>query len=207
MNLIITGNPGVGKHTIADEMMKTGDYDLFDINKIAFESKNIEKDESSVEVDVENLKNHLKNKLSKKSLIVGHLAPYVVNKSDIDLVIVLRKNPYKLAETYELRRYSKEKIKENLGSEILGIITHDSLLEFGSEKTFQVDVTSKTPNQVLEKIQTIIKEQNHNDEIDWLSEIESNLLNLRKDTMEEHFSHIQTLSLLIICSICILFLI
>ena len=48
MNLIITGNPGVGKHTIADEMMKTGDYDLFDINKIAFESKNIEKDESSV---------------------------------------------------------------------------------------------------------------------------------------------------------------
>ena len=88
MNLIITGNPGVGKHTIADEMMKTGDYDLFDINKIAFESKNIEKDESSVEVDVENLKNHLKNKLSKKSLIVGHLAPYVVNKSDIDLVIV-----------------------------------------------------------------------------------------------------------------------
>ena len=148
--------------------------DLFDINKIAFESKNIEKDESSVEVDVENLKNHLKNKLSKKSLIVGHLAPYVVNKSDIDLVIVLRKNPYKLAETYELRRYSKEKIKENLGSEILGIITHDSLLEFGSEKTFQVDVTSKTPNQVLEKIQTIIKEQNHNDEIDWLSEIHQN---------------------------------
>ena len=174
MNLIITGIPCVGKQTIADEMMKTGDYDLFDINKIAFESKNIEKDESSVEVDVENLKNHLKNKLSKKSLIVGHLAPYVVNKSDIDLVIVLRKNPYKLAETYELRRYSKEKIKENLGSEILGIITHDSLLEFGSEKTFQVDVTSKTPNQVLEKIQTIIKEQNHNDEIDWLSEIHQN---------------------------------
>ena len=174
MNLIITGNPGVGKHTIADAMMKTGDYDLFDINKIAFESKNIEKDESSVEVDVENLKNHLKNKLSKKSLIVGHLAPYVVNKSDIDLVIVLRKNPYKLAETYEQRRYSKEKIKEDLGSEILGIITHDSLLEFGSEKTFQVDVTSKTPNQVLEKIQTIIKEQNHNDEIDWLSEIHQN---------------------------------
>ena len=89
-------------------------------------------------------------------------------------MIVLRKNPYKLAETYEQRRYSKEKIKENLGSEILGIITHDSLLEFGSEKTFQVDVTSKTPNQVLEKIQTIIKEQNHNDEIDWLSEIHQN---------------------------------
>ena len=168
MNLIITGNPGVGKHTIADEMMKTGDYDLFDINKIAFESKNIEKDESSVEVDVENLKNHLKNKLSKKSLIVGHLAPYVVNKSDIDLVIVLRKNPYKLAETYEQRRYSKEKIKENLGSEILGIITNDTISNFGREKTFQIDVSNSTPNAVVSKIDDIINRNYDGDDIDWL---------------------------------------
>ena len=174
MSLVITGNPGVGKHTIADEILKTDDYDMLDINKIAIKSNHVEKDEIGIEVDVVNLKKHIKKMITKRSLIVGHLAPYVVNKSDIDLVIVLRKNPYKLAETYELRRYSKEKIKENLGSEILGIITHDSLLEFGSEKTFQVDVTSKTPNQVLEKIQTIIKEQNHNDEIDWLSEIHQN---------------------------------
>ena len=42
MSLIITGNPGVGKHTIADEFLKTEDYDLIDINKIAIESNHIE---------------------------------------------------------------------------------------------------------------------------------------------------------------------
>jgi len=174
MNLIITGNPGVGKHTIANEIMKIGDYDLLDINEAAFESKNTENNELNIEVDVENLKKYLKNKISKKSLIVGHLAPYVASKSDIDLVIVLRKNPYKLAEIYEQRGYSNEKIKENIESEILGIITHDSLSEFGREKTFQIDVTAKTTKQTLEKIQIIIKEQNHNDEVDWLSEIYQN---------------------------------
>ena len=45
MSLIITGNPGVGKHTIAAEIIKNEDYDMIDINKIAIESNYIEKDE------------------------------------------------------------------------------------------------------------------------------------------------------------------
>ena len=42
MNLIITGNPGVGKHTVAAQIMKNEDYDMIDINKIAIESNYIE---------------------------------------------------------------------------------------------------------------------------------------------------------------------
>ena len=57
MSLIITGNPGVGKHTIAAEIIKNEDFDMIDINKIAIESNYIEKDEMGVEVDVQNLKN------------------------------------------------------------------------------------------------------------------------------------------------------
>ena len=45
MNLIITGNPGVGKHTVAAQIMKNEDYDMIDINKIAIESNYIENDE------------------------------------------------------------------------------------------------------------------------------------------------------------------
>ena len=111
MSLVITGNPGVGKHTIANEIMKYEDYDLLDINKIAIESNNIEKDEISFEVDVENLKKYMKNLLTSKSLIVGHLAPYVIEKSDFNVAIILRKNPYKLAEIYQIRKYSNEKAK------------------------------------------------------------------------------------------------
>ena len=171
MSLIITGNPGVGKHTIADEFLKTEDYDLVDINKIAIESNHIEEGKYGTEVDVKNLKIHLKDLVKKGVLIVGHLAPYVVEKSNIGIVIILRKNPYKLEEVYKERGYSKEKIKENLGSEILGIIAHDAISEFGIENTFQIDTTTKTLQEVVEKIQKIIQERDSDENIDWLSEV------------------------------------
>ena len=174
MSLIITGNPGVGKHTIADEFLKNEDYDLVDINKVAIETNHIVEGEYGTEVDVKNLKLYLKNLIKKRVLVVGHLAPYVIDKSDIDIAIILRKNPYKLVEVYEKRQYDKEKVKENLGSEILGIIAHDTMTEFGAEKTFQVDTTEKTPTRIVEQIQNVIRERNNSDDVDWLSEIKQN---------------------------------
>ena len=156
---------------------------MIDINKIAIESNYIEKDEVGIQVDVQNLKKDLKKKLSTKSLIVGHLAPYVIEKSNVDVVIILRKNPYKLEEVYEARGYSKEKIKENLGSEILGVTAHDAISEFGTENTFQIDTTTKTPKQVVEKIQKIIQEHDNDDNVDWLSEINE------KDDLQKFFDY------------------
>ena len=85
MSLVITGNPGVGKHTIADEILKTENYDMLDINKIAIKSNHVEKDEIGIEVDVVNLKKHIKKMITKRSLIVGHLAPYVIDQSDVEV--------------------------------------------------------------------------------------------------------------------------
>ena len=40
VNLVITGNPGVGKHTIADLFIKQdSSYQIFDINKFAIEKE------------------------------------------------------------------------------------------------------------------------------------------------------------------------
>ena len=56
MSLIITGNPGVGKHTIAKSLAKVLDYEIFDINKIARESNLYEKTDETHDVDVSKLK-------------------------------------------------------------------------------------------------------------------------------------------------------
>ena len=173
VNLVITGNPGVGKHTIADFFVKqNSSYQIFDINKFAIEKGFGEHTHDGIEIDTKILKNEIQKLELKKVLIIGHLAPYVLDKSNVEIAIILRKNPYELIKIYEKRKYQKLKIKENAGSEILGIIANDSITSFGKEKSFEVNATDKTPENILKKIQDIINNQDGGDTVDWLKLIE-----------------------------------
>ena len=173
MNLVITGNPGVGKHTTTDLFVKQeSSYQIIDINKFAIEGGFGDKIEDGIEVNTAELKDEIKKKISDKSLIVGHLAPYVLDESDVDLAIVLRKNPYDLMDIYKKRNYQDSKIKQNAGSEVLGVIANDTIASFGKEKTFEIDTTQKTPKRVVEQINGIIKNQERGDIIDWLTIVE-----------------------------------
>ena len=71
----------------------------------------------------------------------------------------MRKNPYDLIEIYKKRKYQESKIKENAGSEILGVVANDSITSFGKEKCFEIDATNKTPEMILEKIYNIMNNQ------------------------------------------------
>jgi adenylate kinase len=170
VNLIITGNPGVGKHTIVNLLHKQDkSFEILDISKFVIEKNLGEQVEDGIEIDTVKLANEIKKLVLEKSLIVGHLAPYVFDKSMIDLVIVLRKNPYDLVDIYKERKYQDSKIKENLGSEILGVIANDALKSFGKEETFEVNTTEKTPEMVLNQVNEIIKNKKGGDIVDWLS--------------------------------------
>ena len=173
VNLVITGNPGVGKHTIADLFVKQdSSYQIFDINKFAIEKEFVEQVDDGIEVDTGKLKDEIQKINLDKSVIVGHLAPYVLDKSNIDFAIILRKNPYELIEIYKKRKYKNAKIKENTGSEILGVIANDTITSFGKEKSFEIDATNKTPEIILEEIHKIINNQKEGDIVDWLRLVE-----------------------------------
>lgn len=179
MAIIITGNPGVGKHTIGKSVSKILKHQILDINKIALDSKiSIKKDESN-DVDVKKLKNILKNKIKKDSILVGHLAPYVTTKKQISRAIILRKNPYKLTPIYKKRKYSTKKIAENVGSEILGIIAYDTIKKFGKDKCHQIDTTSKSVSKITKTVINSIEGKFESDTIDWLTLI-SNKNDLKK---------------------------
>ena len=179
MAIIITGNPGVGKHTIAKSLSKALNHRVVDINKIALDSKIYEKKDESNDVDVRKLKTILKNKIKKDSIVVGHLAPYVITKKQISKAIILRKNPYKLLPIYKKRKYSTKKIAENVGSEILGIIAYDAIKKFGKNKCHQIDTTSKTVSKITKTAKNIIEDKFDSDAVDWLTLI-SNKNDLKK---------------------------
>jgi len=169
LSKVITGSPGVGKHTISNRLAKRLNLKLIDINKVAIESGIFEQKNESVDVDVDKLKKMLAKKITKNSLLVGHLAPYVISQKQVDTAVVLRKSPYKLASIYKKRKYSYEKSIQNLGSEILGITLYDAISKFGSDKTFQIDTTNKSVSTVVKKIKNLFaKGVLEEDEVDWL---------------------------------------
>ena len=168
--LVLTGNPGVGKHTVSKILAETLGYQIIDVNKEAVKI-GMSEDNDSIYVDVEKTKKLLEEKISDKSLLVGHLAPFVVSKELVSTVIVLRKSPYDLIKIYEKRNYSDKKKNDNLGSEILGIIAYDSIQNLGENKTFQINTTSITAEETAKKIESIVNKTSKGDVIDWLTDI------------------------------------
>lgn len=171
MSFVITGNPGVGKHTISLEVSKILKLPLIDINEFAKDFQLLEKIEESNDVDVEKLAKLLQKEIKQNSIIVGHLAPYVLNSQQISKVIVLRKNPYELIPIYQSRNYSKDKIKDNIGSEALGIIFFDSISKFGAKKTCQINTTNLNVEESVKKTIDAIQDKIQSDQVDWLHEI------------------------------------
>lgn len=178
VRLVITGNPGVGKHTSAKIVAKKLKAEIIDINKIALEKGAVqEKTAKGIEVDTKKLGKLVSNILNKDNrgnfVLVGHLAPYVVKPAGIGMVAVLRRSPQKLEETLLERKYLQEKINENVSAEILGISLYDSIKAFGKRKVAEFDTTGKTPEQTAEEIiATLQKEKSRRSgSIDWLAVI------------------------------------
>jgi adenylate kinase len=173
--LVITGNPGVGKHTSARIVAEKTGAEIVDINKVAIDSNAISKKTSKgLDVDTKKLSRLLAKSLAAKKdlVLVGHLAPYVLKPAGIDMAAVLRRSPYELEKTFVKRGYTAEKARENVASEILGVSLYDSLKTFGKRKIAEFDTTGKTPEQTAdEMISTLRRKTPRQTGIDWLAAV------------------------------------
>ena len=183
MSIVITGNPGVGKHTITKKISKILNFPIIDINTVAKDLGLFEKNEDTNDIDTQKLGNILKEKTLDETIVVGHLAPYILEKNQVKKIIILRRNPYDLELVYKERKYSEIKIKDNTGSEVLGIIAHDTVEKF-EEKAFQINVSEKNIQEVVEKVIGVISKDEGNEEIDWLD-----LLVTKNNDLEKFFTH------------------
>jgi adenylate kinase len=180
---IITGNPGTGKHTIAKLISRNLNLEIIDINKIAINEGVFTKNNGTLDVDVSKLKKIINKMNSKDSILVGHLAPYVISPKNVEIAMVLRKSPYKLHSIYKKRKYTNKKSLENIGSEILGIVYHDTVQEFGRKKTLQIDTSDKSISATAKKVESIFKGSRIEDNVDWLQ------LVLKKGDMRKFFPY------------------
>jgi len=175
--IVITGNPGVGKHTCARFVSKQlGNITIIDINEVIVGNTTLHADNDvckGIEIDITKARKLLQSEIdkTKDSVIVGHLAPYVLRSSGIDLVLVLRRSPYELSKIFQQRRYSSHKMKENVSAEILGITLYDSLRTFGKKKIAELDATAKIPQDLAIEVISILRKKSRNQIgiVDWLA--------------------------------------
>lgn len=178
--IIITGTPGVGKHTVANEITKmTDDWHIIDVNKSARRAGLYEYDidehtddatyttkqhRNVIDIDTDKLADAIKQEITapRNYIVVGHLAPYVVQATkEVIFAAILRRDPYDLLKVYQNRGYTDVKSRENAGSEALGVITHDTFAA-SYAKTGQFDTTKKDPKKIAKMILDAACETCHN---------------------------------------------
>ncbi len=162
--IIISGTPGTGKTTLAKELLKIlskQDFGYINVNEFIKNKvpHTFNKKLRCIEVDVkalaEELEQYIKN-ADKNLIIDSHLSHYL--PSDIvDLCIITSCNISELNKRLAARGYSREKIRDNLDSEIFEVCFNEALEK--NHKVIKIDTTSDILYK--EGLKKIKKEINH----------------------------------------------
>ena len=70
---------------------------------------------------------------------------------------------------YKLRNYEESKIKDNIVSELIGTICYESIMKYGENITFEIDVSNQSVDSIVNEIHNkISNEIKVTKNIDWL---------------------------------------
>ena len=144
--IIITGTPGTGKTYLAKKLSKKFKFQYIDVNELINKNKLAEgydKKRKCKIIDIKKLNKFLIDliKKSKNNLIIdSHLSHYLPNRY-VDLCIVTKSNFKTLKKRLKNKKYSKEKINENLECEIFDICFNEALER--KHKILVIDTSKK----------------------------------------------------------------
>ena len=179
----MTGVPGVGKTTVADRLAEGLGGVHIDLSNLA-ERENLitgwDEERGTAIVDLNGMRERLMqiHDSPKGPLIVeGHFAPDIVPSEVASFIFVLRRAPWRLKEELEARGYGREKVRENVEAELLGVCLVEAIEAYGPERICEIDTTGRTPEEIAEEILSIIDGGAcDRGRIDWLGCAESERL-------------------------------
>jgi adenylate kinase len=142
--ICVTGSVGTGKTTLAKKLAKKLKYNYIDVHHLVVKDKlheSYDEKRKCYVVDTDILNEHLIEliKESKRKLIIdSHLSHYLPKKY-VDLCIVLTTDLKILTERLKKRKYSKEKILNNVQTEIFQLCSVEA--KFKNHNTLTIDTT------------------------------------------------------------------
>ncbi len=158
----LTGTPGTGKKSVAPLTASLLGLRSVSINDLVGPHRIRD------EVDTRALPAGLTAKLRAPSLLYGHLLPYVLDKSSVAKVVVLRCEPATLKERLTARGYQAAKVASNVEAELIGVVSFDAYSKFGPKNTREVDTTRTIPEVAARTIaRLLLGKWTHPRRIDW----------------------------------------
>ena len=178
---IITGTPGVGKSSVSKMLASILGARLVSIGELVKREglyTGWDEERETLIADTDRLSKRISEiiDVEKRTIIIeGHYAVHVVPPEKVDLIFILRRDPRELKKTLEDRGYSRRKVMENLAAEILDVCLFDAVDVCGVEKLCEIDTTSKSPEEVVDEIISVIKGERKPEVgiVDWLGMLES----------------------------------
>ena len=184
-NLIVSGTPGTGKTTVSQNLLNNFKSKVISLNELAISEKLIINYDTERETSVINEKNLVRyviklieryNKLGLEFLIIESHFSDIVPGQYIDYVIILRCDPDELYVRLKERGYKKEKIRENVQSEILGNSANFFLNKQLNKPILEIDTTNNSVDVITKTITKILTGKVDVNEyiigkIDWLEKL------------------------------------
>ena len=149
MYIILTGTPGTGKTTAAKTLASRG-YSTITVEELARQHDCLEKVDGDLEVDVETLAKAV-SQPEETIILEGHLAHFIPGQMNI----VLRCHPDIIRKRLEIRKYSAEKVQENVEAEAIDLILSESLEV--CLFVFEIDASELSPEAIADTIERIMK--------------------------------------------------
>ncbi len=181
--ILLSGNPGTGKTSAANELENLYPYTILHLGDIVIQNdlySGFDTERDTKIVDADKLEQFLLsrfNSLDGKIICEGHYSD-LVEHPQISLAIVLRAHPETIIQRLSPRKYSQAKLRENAEAEFLGdctsyMLEKDKLISLN--RVFEIDTTKLTTIQTAKIIHTIISDPESSNEykmgeISWLSD-------------------------------------
>jgi adenylate kinase len=134
----ITGTPGTGKSTVADELARRGHrvVHITDIVQPYVLGKDTERDTQIIDID-----RMVDEFMSFDGFVEGHFAHLL----PCDRIVVLRLRPDELVARLSARGYSHDKIGENRDAEALDVCLIEVVEQYEPSQVFELNMTGKSP--------------------------------------------------------------
>jgi broad-specificity NMP kinase len=185
--ILITGTPRTGKTSTSHLLASKLDALYINLTDLAKQEKltlGKDKKRNTTIIDQKAMKQKLtttiKNSQKNNIIIDGHYASNVISKKLASHVFILRRNPIELRKIMEQTGFTKDKLWENLASEILDVCLFDAVNAYGQEKVCEIDATGKSTEKTVSEILEVLdgKRKCHIGIVDWLGMLErENILN------------------------------